>query len=195
MRSGKEGGEGFGEAGIFFVVYQGIPIDIEQVLCESLECFLESFKEDYIRNFPIFRVNRPLPHKIPQINQQSVFISDLRSFHGAATLGLTDKGLFDVHQARNLFAYGAGNACILSTQRFYTETHGRLRRYEQLAKEMVKAISMAFALPSCDNPTCVVSYHRTTSDLDRNVVVCSSCRGKFVEIFEDVQKAGGHHCR
>jgi predicted Zn-dependent protease len=85
--------------------------------------------------------------------------------------------------ARFVFGNGRDSMGTLSTYRFRTETASRNLYLERISKEIIKILGMASGLSSCRDHACIMVYHRTMDDVDRNWNVCSGCRGKFVRAF------------
>jgi predicted Zn-dependent protease len=50
-----------------------------------------------------------------------------------------------------------------------------------MGKEILKILGMAIGLSSCNDPGCIMVYHRSVQDVDRNQRVCERCRKEFVE--------------
>jgi predicted Zn-dependent protease len=88
--------------------------------------------------------------------------------------------------ARFVFGNGRDSMGALSTYRFRTETASRSLYLERMGKEIVKILGMASGLSSCRDHACIMVYHRTMEDVDRNRIVCLGCRGKFLMAFQSM---------
>ena len=166
--------------GVILVFFGNIKQDIQDTLAESLERFFYNLREDLPVLPVISRRHLPLPQGIPAQNQQTVFFSALEQVTGNLRIGITDTGFYNPSLGRFLFSYGtvAGRG-LLSSYRFSEETNSRLRFLERMGKQVIKTIALASTVDSCSDPGCVISYHRWTTDLDRNRYVCEPCLKEF----------------
>jgi len=158
--------------------------DLGESLVNSVQDFIDSFGDEIGKKPFVSLRNAPLPREIQGNKPQFVFLRKLEELGGAISLGVTDLGLYDAGVSRNVFGYGSDGIAILSTFRFKRETADKRHFHQRLGKEIVKLLAMACDLPRCQDPACVVVYHRTMEDVDRNRYVCDTCRTKIAGVLK-----------
>ncbi len=136
--------------------------------------------------------SRRLPAGIPDQHQGDVLLSSLEGYAGSIVLGVTDIAFYDPGLPRNVFGYGSGGRGVLSTYRFRRESKNRRLLSDRLNKEIIKILALACDLSRCKDPSCIVVYHQTMEDIDRNTTVCPNCRQKFVRSLESYLGGGDH---
>lgn len=162
------------------VRFGSVEPDLLESLARSVEEFFHFLGDDEIIQPVVFRSRRALPEKIPDTHQGSFLLTHMKPIPGKIVIGVTDIGFYDPQLRRNIFGYGSGNRGVLSTLRFRKECENRRLLYERLNKEVIKILALASDMSSCSNQHCILTYHRTMQDLDRNTTVCPSCRKKLI---------------
>jgi predicted Zn-dependent protease len=158
--------------------------DLADSLARSIDGFFR-FLDIPGEDLPQIRQSsRRLPAGIPDQHQGDFLLSSLGGHSGNIVLGFTDIPFYDPSLARNIFGYGSGGRGVLSAYRFRRESENRRLLSDRLNKEIIKILALACGLSRCQDPSCIVVYHRTMEDIDRNTTVCPGCREKFVGSFE-----------
>jgi predicted Zn-dependent protease len=154
----------------------------------TLREFFASMEHDLgcIPTFPL--VHLGMPGHIPRTNQEEAFYEELEHVPGDIIIGVTDEGFYDRGIARFVFGSGRNGIGTLSTYRFRKETSGNSIFLERMGKELIKILAMACGLSSCPDPGCIVVYHRTMEDMDRNRYVCTTCRGRIAKALRAVMR-------
>jgi predicted Zn-dependent protease len=169
---------------VSLVRFGAVEPDLAGSLVRSIDgffCFL-GMNEDLQPE--IRQSRRRLPTKIPYQYQGDFLLSYIEDFSGNIVVGVTDIAFYDPNLPRNVFGYGSSGRGVLSTYRFRRESENRGLLYERLNKEIIKILALACDLPRCHDNSCVVVYHRTMVDIDRNKTVCLKCRQTFVRSLE-----------
>jgi predicted Zn-dependent protease len=169
-------------------IFGDIGADLEGAFLRSLRGFFASIEQEtgIIPSIPLHHY--PLPEHIPSTSQEDAFFDAMEHIPGNIILGATDTGFYDPPMGRFIFGTGRRSMGALSTHRFRTETSARSLYLERMNKEIIKILGMACGLSSCRNPDCIMEYHRTMQDVDRNRLVCRRCREKFVEAITRIMR-------
>lgn len=165
---------------INLVRFDTVEPDLADSLVVSLEGFFRFIGEDEFARPEVRQSRRCLPAKLPDNYQGSFLLNILDNVAGNIVIGITDAVFSDPNLPRKVFGYGSGGRAVISTYRFRRESSNRRLLYERLDKEIVKILALACDLPVCSNPLCIVIYHKSMVDIDRNTTVCPSCRAQFV---------------
>lgn len=175
------------------VRFGNVEPDLLESLAQSVEGFFRFLGNEKIVQPTVLRSRRPLPEKIPATYQGSFFISRLDRIPGNIVIGITDHAFCDPSLPRKVFGYGSCGKGSLSTFRFRRESENRRLLYDRLNKEVIKILALASEMSTCSNQHCILVYHRTMQDLDRNTSVCPSCREKMIKSLQsylEVKKSG-----
>lgn len=170
------------------LLFGAIEHDLAEALRGSLQGFIDSFGDEIGKKPLVFPKSVPEPEEIDQTCGGYSFMRKLDQLPGEITLGVTDAGLYDHGCSRNIFGYGNGGRGIMSTYRFRTETGDKSVLVQRLSKEIIKILGLACDIGQCNDPGCVMVYHRKVGDLDRNRSVCPRCRNRFIERFQKYYK-------
>jgi predicted Zn-dependent protease len=169
---------------VSLVRFGTVEADLAENLARSIDGFLR-FLDIPGKDLPKIRqLSRRLPAGIPDQHQGDFLLSSLESLSGNIVLGISDIAFYDPGLPRNIFGYGNGGRGVLSTYRFRRESENRRILSDRLNKEIIKILAMACGLSRCLDPSCIVVYHRTMEDIDRNTTVCPACRQRFVRSLE-----------
>jgi len=166
---------------INLVRFGSVKDDLLESLAKSIEAFIDFIGLMECVRPVVLRSKRRLPDKIPDACQGSFFVDYLEKLPGNIVIGVTDIAFYDPSLQRNMFGYGYGGKGMLSTFRFLRECENRQLFHERTKKEIIKILALACGLSACNDKDCIVVYHRTMQDLDRNTTICPSCRKKLVE--------------
>lgn len=180
-----DGGADTSDRPVIAVVNYG---NVEQGLIESLarsvEGYLLTLDEEVTIKPAVLRSRKSLPEKIPELYQGTFLLSHLHNLPGNIVIGITDIIFFDPHLPRRIFGYGSGGRGVISTYRFRRESDNRHALYDRLNKEVIKIFAMACDLPVCNDTECIVMYHKSMEDIDKNTRVCQTCHQKIVKSLE-----------
>jgi predicted Zn-dependent protease len=131
---------------------------------------------------------RTLTRNEPEIKTKgearSVFSRELNNTPGSIVIGVTNQGVYDVD--KYIFGFGGYRSGILSTYRFRKTVNSPQKIQERLAKEVIKILALATGVPHCSSSRCVITYHRSVTDLDTNTSVCDNCRDKIKMAINDL---------
>jgi len=158
--------------------------DLGQALKGSIQGFINSLGDEIVKKPHVSLKTSPVPAEIDKKCPGFSFLRRLDQLPGEIILGVTDLGLYDRACSRNIFGYGNGGRGIMSTYRFRTETSDKSVLSQRLSKEIIKILGLACDIHRCNDPDCVLVYHRNVGDLDRNRSVCSHCRRRFIDAFQ-----------
>ncbi len=161
---------------ITLVRFDTVETDLGENLVRSVEGVFRYLNGDDDRPPVVRHCHRRLPPGMPAARQGDFLLSHIRGISGNIVLGITDTGFFDPRLPRFVFGYGYGGRGVLSTFRFRRETGNCRQLYERLNKEIVKILALSCDIPQCSDPRCIAVYHRTMEDIDRNTIICPSCR-------------------
>jgi len=166
------------------VRFGNVEPELLESLARSVAGYFRTLEEEMSIQPTILRSRRWLPEKIPDQYQGDFLLSHLEAVPGNIVIGITDIVFFDPHLPRKVFGYGSSGRSIISTYRFRRESESRRVLYDRLNKEIIKIFAMACDLPVCNDTECIVMYHKSMEDIDKNTRVCPKCRQKIVKSLE-----------
>lgn len=168
--------------------------DLERTLSDTLQQFFFSIGERIPSTPQVSVQNRPCPSINPFEENIGRFCKLLDDAPGNIRIGVIDVGLWTFSPPPR-FIFGQGcryGSAVLSTYRFRRETQSRKLLHLRLSREVIKILGLACNLDACDDPWCMLTYHRAVEDLDRNRYICRHCRDQFIaslgELFNNFQQ-------
>lgn len=166
---------------VSLVRFGAVERDLVANLTRSLDGFFHMLGNTDIVQPSIRQFHRRIPPLLPVQNQGDFLLSDLDGISSSIIIGISHIPFYDPLLPRHVFGYGYRGRGVLSTFRFKKESENRILYHERLNKEVIKILALACDLPRCHDRNCIVVYHRTMEDIDRNTSVCKACREKFLK--------------
>jgi predicted Zn-dependent protease len=165
---------------VTLVRFGAVEPDLTTSLVQSIEGFFSSLDIEEDLRPQIRALHRRLPAGIPDQNQGDFLLSRIEGFSGNIVLGITDIAFDDPNLPRRVFGYGRIGRGVLSTYRFRRESENRHLFFHRMNKEIIKILAMSCGLSHCHDTSCIVMYHRTMDEIDRNTSICRNCRQQIV---------------
>lgn len=154
-----------------------VSLHLLDVLEQSLIKFLSSLELEIAPEITILKYDDPVI--TVKGCEEMVFKQDLLKIPGNIVLGVTNQGIFDKYIDSFIFGFGSNGLGLLSTYRFIKAPKKIQKDFERLSKEIIKIMGLAVGIPHCSRSNCILTYHRSVTDLDYNDVVCEKCREDF----------------
>lgn len=171
---------------VTLVNFGDVPPTLFKEIDHSLKWFFRSHQNE-LDLFPdINLVNRANPLINHREESESKFKYELRLIPGKIVVGVTNKGIYDTD--RYIFGFGWYNKGLLSIYRFINTNKRPQKIRERLAKEIIKILALAIGIPHCQNKQCILTYHYSVVDLDRNTGICDNCREQMIEHINQILK-------
>jgi predicted Zn-dependent protease len=159
------------------VNFGGVSSHILGVLKHSLMNFLSSLDMDNLPEITLLKYDNP--SITVKGDEEMVFKQELREVPGNIVMGVTNQGIYDRYIDRYIFGFGIRGRGLLSTYRFIKPPKNHQKDFDRLSKEIIKIFGLAVGIPHCYRTDCILTYHRSVTDLDTNVGVCENCREDF----------------
>jgi predicted Zn-dependent protease len=119
-------------------------------------------------------------------DSEPAFSNEIDNISGNIVIGVTDHGIYDRAIDKYIFGFGRYRSGILSTYRFRNTINSPQKIRERLSKEIIKILALSTGVAHCSSSTCIITYHRSVTDLDTNTWVCDECRDNMKRVINDL---------